>query len=105
MKRVFSSQLLPTVEHVKEVLELQGIASDVSDENPALPFGDLPPIEVWPAVWVDDADEEQALQIISKLELEESKNEGTWKCMLCGEESENRFDACWKCGSAKSDQQ
>jgi putative signal transducing protein len=104
MKKVFSSHILPTAEHVQKVLELQGIISNVSGESLALPFGDLPPIDVWPAVWVDDEDEEQALRIISELELEESKSEATWKCIRCGEESENRFDACWKCGAAKSDQ-
>lgn len=102
MKRVYSSQIRPTVEYVKNILEEQGIPCMITGEYLGVAIGEIPPIETWPGVWVlEDGDEDRALQTISTLEQNESHNVGAWQCPQCNEKCEDQFDTCWNCGAPK----
>ncbi len=101
MKRVYSSLIRSTCEYVKNILEEQGIPCIITGDYLGVAVGEIPPIETWPGVWVlQNADEDRALQIIEDLNQKE-KEKGTWRCARCGEELDQQFDMCWKCGTAR----
>ena len=104
MKRVFSSQVRPTAERIRELLEEQGIGCFVTGyEYVGVAFGEIPANESWPGVWVyQDCDEDRALHCIEEFQRRKKRANGVWVCADCGEESEGQFDACWKCGAPKS---
>lgn len=49
---------------------------------------------------VADQDREQALALL--LDSAEEVVVPPWTCQSCGEEIQANFDACWKCGAAKT---
>lgn len=61
-------------------------------------MGELPFVETWPAIWVDEQYEQAALELI-RITLEH-REEGAWTCQHCGETLEAQFQTCWKCGQS-----
>ena len=102
--KVYSSPNLTMVGHLKNVLELRGIACSIRGEFGGAAVGLLPPIVCWPELWVvDESQAEEAKQIISEA-LESTEHEPAhWKCPRCEEEMEGQFDVCWKCGTNRPD--
>jgi len=98
MKKLTSSESLITIHHFKNVLESEGIASQIKNEHLGSIVGEMPFVEVWPELWVvNDLDFDRAKQLIDAAITEESP--GTfWRCKKCGEENEGQFAACWNCG-------
>lgn len=98
MKKLTSSESLITINHFKNVLESEGIASRIKNEHLGSIVGEMPFIEVWPELWViNDLDYDRAAQLINTAILDESPQD-SWKCRKCGEENEGQFAACWSCG-------
>jgi ABC-type ATPase with predicted acetyltransferase domain len=58
--------------------------------------GDLPMMETWPQLYVDEADERAALGALRSASA--ASREAPWTCEDCGEELEAQFTACWRCG-------
>jgi hypothetical protein len=100
MKKLTTSPSLITINHFKNVLESEGIASRIKNEHLGSIVGEMPFVEVWPELWViNDLDYDRAEQLISAASLDESP-QASWKCRKCGEENEGQFAACWSCGEA-----
>jgi len=100
MKKLTSSESLITINHFKNVLESEGIASVIRNEHLGSIVGEMPFVEVWPELWViNDLDFDRALQLIDSAISDESPG-AHWNCRKCGEENEGQFAACWNCGQA-----
>ncbi|HPY42256.1 MAG TPA: DUF2007 domain-containing protein [Thiolinea sp.] len=98
LKKVYtaSTPLMPGF--IQTVLENDGIICVQRNYFLNSAMGELPFVETWPAIWVDEKDEQRALELI-RLTLE-STSGGSWTCQACGETSEAQFQSCWKCGQA-----
>ena len=99
MKKLISSESLVTINHYKNLLESEGIASEIKNAILGGIAGEMPLDQVWPELWViDDLNYERAKQLIDETAVEESPQE-PWTCRRCGEENEGQFAACWNCGA------
>ena len=99
MKKLTSSESLITINHYKNILASEGIASRIKNEHLGSIVGEMPFVEVWPELWViNDLDLDRARQLIDAAIGDESP-QAAWKCRKCGEENEGQFAACWNCGA------
>lgn len=80
----------------KNLLEREGIACLLRNEELFAAMGEIPFLEIRPELWViDDEVYPRAKLIVEGLLREEEL--GSWTC-ACGEVLEGQFGACWKCG-------
>lgn len=99
MKKLTSSESLVTINHYKNVLDSEGVASVIKNAILGGIAGEMPLDQVWPELWVvNDLDYDRAKQLIDVNIADESPND-PWKCKKCGEENEGQFAACWNCSS------
>ena len=102
MKKVYSAPHPFELENLRNVLQLEGIASEVRTPFLGAARGDIPATECWSELWVlDDAQADRALALISSTREPSDPTGPSWKCRKCGEANEPQFDACWQCGSAR----
>ena len=66
MKRVFRAASLLQVAHARNVLIAAGIDSELRNQYLAGALGDLPMLETWPQLWVEDALEASALRALQQ---------------------------------------
>ena len=66
MKRVYRAASLLQVAHARNVLITAGIRCELRNQYLAGAMGDLPMIETWPQLYVDDADERFALSALAR---------------------------------------
>jgi hypothetical protein len=100
MKRVFRAASLIQVAHARNVLLTSGIQSELRNQYLAGALGDLPMLETWPQLYVEDADEQAALRALAR--AASAPAGASWTCEVCGELLEPQFTSCWRCGSAAS---
>ena len=99
MKKLTSSESLVTINHFKNVLASEGIASEIRNEFLGGIAGEMPVDQVWPELWVvSDLDYDRAKQLIDDSVVDESPK-APWRCATCGTENEGQFAACWSCGA------
>lgn len=97
MKKLTTAESLITIKHYKNLLESEGISTEVRNEHLSSIFGEVPFFETWPELWViNDLDYDRALQLIKAADADSPKE--PWKCPKCGEECEGQFAVCWNCG-------
>ncbi|HWX33638.1 MAG TPA: DUF2007 domain-containing protein [Steroidobacteraceae bacterium] len=97
MKRVFRAASLIQVAHARNVLLTAGIQSELRNQYLAGALGDLPMMETWPQLYVEDADEQLALRALARAAA--APTGAPWTCDQCGEVLEPQFTSCWRCGS------
>jgi hypothetical protein len=100
MKRVFRAATLLQVAHARNVLVTAGIHCELRNQYLAGALGDLPMMETWPQLYVDDGDERFALSALARAASAPSGSD--WICSGCGEELEPQFTQCWRCGALSS---
>ena len=98
MKRVFRAASLLQVAHARNVLIAAGIDSELRNQYLAGALGDLPMLETWPQLLVEDELESAALHALARAAAEPSG--APWVCVQCGEQLEPQFTSCWRCGAA-----
>ncbi len=98
MKRVYRAATLLQVAHARNVLITAGIGCELRNQYLAGALGDLPMMETWPQLYVDDDDERIALHALARADAVPAG--GPWRCSACGEELEPQFTDCWRCGGA-----
>lgn len=88
----------------KGYLASYGIKAQVREQSIWGGMGDLP-VNVYPSVWVDDAnDHDRARALAARFEGKgEGEHAPTWSCPNCRERLDGQFDACWHCGCARPD--
>jgi hypothetical protein len=103
VKRVYSAQNTLMVDHLKHVLDAEGIGCVVRNRFLSSALGRLPPAECWTELWIlDDAQLALARRIVERaFEQDDAASPGTWECPQCGERLESQFEACWKCATRR----
>ncbi len=99
MKAVYSASNLSLVSIYLNILEGYGIKGWIKNEFLSAGVGEIPPIESWPQLCVDDDDYEEAKRRIDEALSE--KDIPDWNCDACGEHIEGQFTACWNCGKSR----
>jgi len=99
MKTVYSAPNLSLVSIVEAILAEEGIKCWIRNQYLFAGMGEIPPIECWPQLCVDDADYPSADRIVKDALAE--KEMPNWRCACCGEELEGQFTECWKCGTSR----
>jgi hypothetical protein len=97
VKRVYRAASLLQVAHARNVLIAAGIDAELRNQYLAGALGDLPMLETWPQLWVDDALESAALRALQNAEAAPAG--APWTCAQCGEVLEPQFTTCWRCGA------
>jgi hypothetical protein len=96
MKRVYRAASLLQVAHARNVLITAGIPCELRNQYLAGAMGDLPMMETWPQLYVEDADERYALSVLARAATAAAG--APWICVQCGEQLEPQFTSCWRCG-------
>ncbi len=99
MKPVYSAANITLVSIFRNILEGHGIRCWIRNEFLVAGSGEIPPIECWPRLCVDDADFPAAQRIVDEA-LSSHDTVPAWKCASCGEDIEGQFTECWKCGKS-----
>ncbi|AQA17865.1 hypothetical protein BST95_06065 [Halioglobus japonicus] len=95
MKKVYTSENRFYVGNIRNLLEAQGIASDLRNEHVSSATGEVPVFDAWPELWVEERDFERAQYIV---EQALSPVDATpWLCPQCREENDPAFEFCWNC--------
>ncbi|MFI4890150.1 MAG: DUF2007 domain-containing protein [Steroidobacterales bacterium] len=100
MKRVYRAASLVQVAHTRNLLLAAGIDSEIRNQYLAGAMGELPMMETWPQLVVEDADEARALRVIERAAAPVAGE--PWVCEACGERLEPQFTNCWRCGAGVS---
>jgi Putative prokaryotic signal transducing protein len=85
MKVVFTSNDAVQVQLFRNVLDSEGIASEMMG------------VDKHAFVCVAEEDYERAAAIASEFSTSAPHNPWKWRCN-CGEDIEEQFEVCWKCG-------
>ncbi len=101
MKKVYCAEHGLMTEHIKDILQEEGIDCMIKNLSLAGGMGEIPPIECWPEVWIlEDEDYFRANSIVEDLLKESDEYRTSWLCQ-CGEKIEGQFTDCWSCGAAR----
>ena len=101
MKTVYSAQNISLLSIFKNILEGHGIACWIKNEFISAGIGEIPPVECWPQLCVNDDDFTEAEGIVEEALAAGDRGAISWKCASCGEESEGQFTECWQCGKSR----
>jgi len=100
VKRVYRAASLLQVAHARNVLITAGVRCELRNVYLAGALGELPMMETWPQLYVDDADEGYALGILAR--AAKAPGGAPWTCDGCGESLEPQFTCCWRCGRERA---
>lgn len=85
---------------LRELLEGEGIACLIRNEQLYVALGEIPLVECYPELWVVDDEVYPRAQRLLENWLREEAAE-PWTCRRCGETHEGQFGACWRCGEER----
>jgi hypothetical protein len=102
MKRVYRAASLLQVAHARNVLITAGIPCELRNQYLAGAMGDLPLLETWPELVVEDVDEQYALSVLRRSTAKQGG--APWICAQCQEQLESQFTCCWRCGRERAEQ-
>ena len=94
MKRVFSSYNTVLAHHARNLLEAEGIETEMRNLMLSSAMGELPPAECEAELWVRAQDAPRAEGVLRRPQV----SGPDWQCGSCGEISGAQFLQCWKCG-------
>ena len=98
MKRVFSSFNTVLVHHSRNLLEAEGIRTEVRNQILSSAMGELPPAECQAEVWVaNDGDAPRAFDVLRR----PAPAGPDWACEDCGERCGPQFTQCWNCATLR----
>ncbi len=100
MQTVYSAANISLVSIFQSILEERGITCWIKNEFLLAGVGEIPPIESWPQLCVEDSDYSEAKRIVDET-LAAKKMTSFWKCDSCGENIEDQFTECWNCGKSR----
>ena len=103
MKRLHTFTLADRAEAglLKELLEREGVACLIRNEQLFAALGEIPFLECFPELWVVDDEIWPRAKSLLDSWLKEEAPSAPWTCAACGETLEGQFGSCWKCGGAR----
>jgi len=87
---------------LKNMLEGEGVACLLRNEQLFAALGEIPFLECFPELWVVDDEVWPRARTLLNGWLKEDAVSDSWTCAACGEPSEGQFDSCWKCGANRA---
>lgn len=102
MKTVYSAPNIALVSIFRNILDAHGIRCWIKNDFLSSGLGEIPPIECWPQLCVEDEDAAEAGRIVEE-NLSEDHQAAGWRCEACGEDIEGQFTVCWQCGRGRPD--
>ena len=102
MITVYSAPNITLLSIFRSILEGHGIKCRVKNEFISAGIGDLPPIECWPQLCVEENDLSEARRLLAEALTGDNEATGTWRCETCGEDIDWQFALCWKCGKGSA---
>jgi hypothetical protein len=106
MKIILSSPIPGEIARLRDMLESAGIACFTRNEISAGLSPEIPLSESTPELWIqDDHHLAEALEIKRAWKASAPVGGSDWVCPTCGETSEPQFSSCWKCGTARKEDQ
>lgn len=75
-----------------------GVQSELKNTDTLGAFGELPPSEAMPQVWVAEIDYARAEALVKQYFSSSETIGEDWQCEQCGEMIEGQYGQCWKCG-------
>ncbi len=104
MIKIYSNENVLLVNHIKNLLDTNGISSFLKNEN-MQSYGVGVGSISWPELWLHDAkQEDKAVVLINQSLDSDSQASEEWSCAGCSEMNEGQFNLCWKCNQARPDQ-
>lgn len=100
MKRIYRAASLLQVAHARNVLISAGIHCELRNQYLAGALGDLPMLETWPELMVEESDEEYARSVLRRAAA--AAGGEPWICPHCEERLEPQFTGCWRCGRERA---
>ena len=99
MKKLYTFTLADRAEAglLKELLEREGVACLVRNEQLFAALGEIPVLECSPELWVIDDEVWPRAKSLLESWLKEDITSAPWVCPSCGEKLEGQFGSCWKC--------
>ncbi len=96
MKRVYRAASLLQVAHARNVLIAAGVECELRNIHLAGALGELPMMETWPQLYVNEGDERYARSLLAG--ASQAPRGAAWVCEECREVLEPQFTCCWRCG-------
>jgi len=88
---------------LKELLEKEGVACLIRNEQLFSALGEIPFLECFPELWVVDDEVWPRAKSLLDNWLNNEEETASWVCSSCGEILEGQFGACWKCGKERNE--
>ena len=86
---------------LKELLERDGVACLIRNEQLFAALGEIPFLECFPELWVLDDEIWPRAKLLLDNWFKSDEEAPAWNCPACGELLEGQFGACWKCGKER----
>lgn len=86
---------------MRNLLAAYGIPAEMRNTALTGGLGEIPMLETWPQLWVDDAVYDDAKRAVEQ-ELKSPPRGDAWKCPSCGERIEGQFTECWRCAGEEA---
>jgi len=97
---IYTAETLIQVEHIRALLDNEGIRTTVRNQYLSAGLGELPAFECWPELWlVNEGDSARAQRFIQDYLRADPGLLQDWRCPQCGETIEGQFSQCWHCGA------
>ncbi len=105
MKKLHTFSLADRAEAglLKELLEREGIACLIRNEQLFAALGEIPFLECFPELWVVDNEVWPRARLLLDSWLKSEEGGLPWNCPACGETLEGQFGACWNCGTQRNE--
>lgn len=101
MIKIYSHESIVVIHNLKNILSIEGIACRVKNDLISSGAGEVPPIEAWPEIWIEqEAQAEQARALIEKA-VHGDPSQTSWFCHHCSETNAPAFETCWQCGEPR----
>lgn len=88
---------------LKELLEREGVACLIRNEQLFAALGEIPFLECSPELWVVDDEVWPRAKLLLEHWFKQVEGSASWVCSSCGEVLEGQFGACWCCEKERSE--
>jgi len=97
---IYTAETLIQVEHIRALLQNEGIQTTLKNQYLSAGLGELPAFECWPELWlVNQRDAERAQRLVQDYLHFDPSALKDWVCLKCHETIEGQFSQCWNCGA------
>lgn len=97
MRKIHTAESLIQIAHLRNVLQAAGISCQIRNDRLMGIVGEIPFVDCWPELWVDNESDILRARGLIDLELKSPPSASNWTCPSCGETLEGQFSECWRC--------